>query len=94
MMKLIATAINKELDSGRGYDEIYIRWRNCVVYCAMNRAKGSATDAAKFLRVHRNTLAMWLREMHEAGIKTSEYEALKGLAGTISGEVPSSAPPD
>lgn len=87
MLRLISTAINKELDSGRGYDDIYQRWRYCVVYCAMNRCKGSATEASQLLKVHRNTLAMWIREMHAAGFKSSDYDSPKGQAGAIPGEV-------
>ena len=78
MLRLISTAINTELSSGRSYDEIYRRWLSCVVYCAMNRSKGNITETARLLKVHRNTLERWLKEMRESGLKTSEYEAPKG----------------
>lgn len=60
----------------------------------MNRCKGNATEAAMMLSVHRNTLAMWLREMHAEGLKTSEYDAPKGQAGTIPSEDSGGASPE
>lgn len=77
MLKIIQSAINKELDSGRPFHEIQRRWRDCVVYCAMNKCEGHPGKAAVMLKVGRNTLDLWLREMRQAGLKTSEYEPPK-----------------
>ena len=46
----------------RGMDEIWVRFRNTVVVKALALRDGNITHAAALLKVHRNTLARWMKD--------------------------------
>jgi transcriptional regulator with PAS, ATPase and Fis domain len=46
----------------RGMDEIWALFRNTVIVKALKMENGNISHAAKRLKVHRNTLANWMKE--------------------------------
>ena len=54
--------IDKELDEGRGMDEIVSRFRNCVLSQALDRCQYNQVHTAQLLKTHRNTIVNWIRE--------------------------------
>jgi transcriptional regulator with PAS, ATPase and Fis domain len=68
-------SILRKLREGQDAEDLLKDYRDQVVLAALQRHHGNRSQAAIDLKIHRNTIRLWLREMEQRG------EIQKGHAG-------------
>lgn len=60
VQKSVIELIDKELNEGRGVEEIVDRFKNCVVARLLELTDGNQSQAAILGKTHRNNIVNWI----------------------------------